>query len=125
MILVVLAALPAARLVKGKANDPLQHVSWWNGQYHSGVLVLSLSTLIGVGALYAADRNRFYRRWAFALIGMGVGAFPCLFYSVATPARDLWWVPLGEMLVLGLFWGMLIGLLLFYLLKREASDHVA
>jgi hypothetical protein len=125
MILLAFAALPPARLVRGKVNDPLQHASWWSGDYHSGAVVLSLSTVLGIGALYVVSRKHLYRRWVFVLIGICVGTFPFLFYSVATPARDAWWVPFGEMLVTGIFWGTIIGLILFYILKREVIAREA
>jgi hypothetical protein len=47
----IIAALIPSMSVKGRANDPLLHSTWWTMDQHSAVLVVSLDgTVCGVVA---------------------------------------------------------------------------
>jgi hypothetical protein len=42
----IIAALVPSMSVKGRANDPLLHSTWWTMDQHSAVLVVSLAAIL-------------------------------------------------------------------------------
>jgi hypothetical protein len=63
LVLNVLAALIPALGVKGRMHDPLLNARWWNHQYHSGVLVVSIAALVGSGLVYLLIRRKTVGWW--------------------------------------------------------------
>jgi hypothetical protein len=62
LLLNALAALVPALPVKGRANAPLLHTTWWNHEQHSAVLVVSAATIVGtVLKTLTRQRPRFSR----------------------------------------------------------------
>jgi hypothetical protein len=114
-ILNVLVALGPASQVKGRSNDPLLDVPWWPHEYHSAVLVVVGTALIGLGATYVLRRLKVVKWWAYSLCAASVGAVPGLFYLAATPPDYLPYVPIGDMVVIGVVFGFPIGAVIGYL----------
>jgi hypothetical protein len=53
------------------------------------------------------------RWWIFLLCGSLTGAFPSLFYLLAAPLTDVVLATLLVMLVIGVIWGALMGLIIY------------
>jgi len=120
----VLAALVPGLAVKGRVHDPLLNVRWWNHEYHSGVLVVSIAALVGTALVYLLIRRKILRWWAYCLCGAFAGAFPGLFYMIAMPGDDLARVPgffplFVSMVIAGFIWGALMGLLIYFAVGRR------
>jgi hypothetical protein len=108
-----LAALVPGMTVKGRANDPLLHATWWTYEQHSAVLAVAAAAILG-SVLVALFMWRNLRRWwVFLLCGSLTGAFPGLFYLVAAPLTDELLAALVAMLVIGVPWGALMGLVIY------------
>ena len=125
LVLNVLAAIIPGLGVKGRIHDPLLNARWWNHEYHSGVLVVSIATALGTGVVYLLIRRKIVRWWAYSLCGACVGAFPGLFYMIAMPGDDLARAPefsvlFTAMVIVGLIWGALMGLIIFFAVCRQA-----
>jgi len=123
LLLNVLAALAPGLAVKGRVHDPLLNARWWNHEYHSGILVVCIAALLGTAVVYLLIRRRIVRWWAYCLCAACVGAFPGLFYMIAMPADDLARAPgffplFVGMVTVGLIWGALMGLPIYFAVGR-------
>jgi hypothetical protein len=119
----MIAALIPAMDVKGRANDPLLHASWWKIDQHSAVLVVALAAIVGSALVFAATRNDFRKWWVFVACGILVGNFPATFYLAAAP--DGTFFPLADMYVSGTFCGVIAGIVLNLLLRRRKPSAAA
>jgi hypothetical protein len=116
-----IAALVPGMAVKGRANDPLLHATWWTYEQHSAVFAVAAAAICG-SALVAILMWRNLRRWwAFLMSGIFTGAFPALFYLVAAPLTDEVLVTLVAMLIIGSVWGALIGLVIYGAVGKPMS----
>jgi hypothetical protein len=107
--------------VKGRANDPLLHSTWWTTDQHSAVLVVSLAAILSSALVFLATRTG-NRQWIFVGCGIVAEDFPATFYLAAAP--DNVYVPLAEMYVDGTICGVVAGAVLTLLLrsrKRSAA----
>jgi len=123
LLLNVLAALVPGLGVKGRLHDPLLNARWWNHEYHSGILVVCIAALLGTALVYLLIRRRIVRWWAYCLCGASVGALPGLFYMIAMPTDDLARAPgffpiFVAMVTVGLIWGALMGLPIYFVVGR-------
>jgi hypothetical protein len=108
-----LAALVPGTVVKGRANDPLLHATWWTYDQHSAVLAVSAAAILG-SALVAILMWRNLRRWwVFLLSGSLTGSFPALFYLVAAPLTIEVLAAIAVMFIVGVIWGALMGLVIY------------
>jgi hypothetical protein len=124
LLLNVLAALVPGLAVKGRVHDPLLNARWWNHEYHSGVLVVSIAALVGTALVYLLIRRKIVRWWAYCFCGAFAGAFPGLFYMIAMPGEDLARVPgffplFVSMAIAGFIWGALMGVLIYFAVGRR------
>jgi hypothetical protein len=124
-LLNVLIALVPSLQVKGRANDPLLGLDWWPHAYHSAVFVVIATALLGLGAAYAMRRLDILEWWAYCLCAGIVGALPGLFYWAATPADALVLVPIENMLLSGILFGLPVGALIALLLRGGFTRHRA
>jgi hypothetical protein len=108
-----LAALVPGTVVKGRANDPLLHATWWNYGQHSAVLAVASAAILGSALVAVLMRRNLRRWWMFLLCGSLTGAFPALFYLVAAPLNGQLLAMLVVMLVIGVVWGALMGLVIY------------
>jgi hypothetical protein len=120
LLINVIAALVPAMDVKGRANDPLLHASWWKVDQHSAVLVVALAAIVGSALVFAATRNDFRKWWVFVGCGIIVGNFPATFYLAAAP--DGTPLPLADMYVSGTICGVIAGVVLNLLLRRRSPS---
>ena len=120
-LLNVLVALVPALQIKGRINDPLRELAWWPHAYHSAVLVVAGTALIGFGAAYTLGRLGVVRWWAYSLCAALVGALPGLFYLAATPAQYLPSVPIAQMLTNGIALGIPVGAVIAFLLRAGST----
>jgi hypothetical protein len=123
LLINVIAALVPAMDVKGRANDPLLHSSWWKVDQHSAVLVVALAAIAGSALVFAATRNDFRKWWVFVGCGIIVGNFPATFYFAAAP--DGTPLPLADMYVSGTICGVIAGVVLNLLLRRRPPSAAA
>ena len=114
----VIAALAPAMDVKGRANDPLRNVAWWQFDQHSAVAVVALAALLGTALAFVAARKGIRRWWVFAVCAVVAGDFPATFYLIAAPAGES--VPSADMYLTGTLAGMVAGVLLAFLLKGSS-----
>jgi hypothetical protein len=119
----IVAALVPAMQVKGRANDPLLHVSWWKADQHSAVLVVALAALTGSALVFAAARNNLRNWWVFVGCGILVGDFPAMFYRAVAPGGTA--LPLADMTVSGTICGAMAGIVLNHLLKHGKAGAAA
>jgi hypothetical protein len=124
LLLNVLAALVPGLAVKGRMHDPLLNARWWNHEYHSGVLVVSIAAVAGTALVYLLIRRKIVRWWAYCFCGAFAGAFPGLFYMIARPGEDLARVPgffplFVSMAIAGFIWGALMGLVIYFAVGRR------
>ena len=124
LVLNALAALVPASLVKGRANDPLMHSSWYTFEQHSAVLTVAAAAILGTGLVYLLLRRDLRRWWSFLLSGSATAMFPGFFYLAAAPLNDRTVAAFTAMLVLGLMWGALMGLAIYAIFRnsRQAPD---
>jgi hypothetical protein len=108
-----LAALVPGMTVKGRANDPLLHATWWTYQQHSAVLAVVAATVLGSVSVALLMKRNLRRWWIFVLCGSLTGAFPGLFYLVTAPFTVEILAALAVMLVIGVVWGALMGLAIY------------
>jgi hypothetical protein len=66
----VVAALIPTMSVKGRANDPLLHSTWWKVDQHSAVLVVVLAAIVGSALVFLATRRNIRTWWI--LVGCGI-----------------------------------------------------
>lgn len=121
LLVSVIAALVPATSVKGRANDPLLHCTWWKMEQHSAILVVALAALAGTALALAATRFNLRKWWVFVACGIVAGDFPATFYTMA--ACDSANAHLSEMYVTGTFCGLIAGLVLNnFLGSKKAPD---
>lgn len=113
LLLNALAALVPTSIVKSRANDPLLHSSWWTLDQHSGVLVVSAAAILGTVLVFLLLRRNLRRWWNFLLSGALTSIFPGLFYLVAAPQTPQLLVVAVAMIIVGLVWGSIIGLVIY------------
>ena len=113
-----LAALAPASILKGRANDPLLHTSWWTVDQHSAVIVVSVATVLGTILVFLLLKHNFRRWWMFLLSGSLTGMFPGLFYMVAAPLNDQLFVMTTAMIIAGLIWGGLMGVAIYAVVRK-------
>jgi hypothetical protein len=108
-----LAALVPGTVVKGRANDPLLHATWWTYEQHSAVVAVAAAAILGSVLIGFLIWRNLRRWWIFLLCGSMTGAFPSLFYLVAAPLTDVVLATLLVMLVVGVICGALMGLIIY------------
>jgi hypothetical protein len=119
----VIAALVPAMEVKGRANDPLLHASWWKVDQHSAVLVVAMAAILGTALAFAATRNDFRKWWVFVGCGVLAGNFPATFYLAAAPEGTF--LPFTDMYVSGTVCGVIAGIVLNLLLRHRNPSAAA
>jgi len=119
----IITSLVPAMEVKGRANDPLLHASWWKVDQHSAVLVVAMAAILGSALVFAATRNDFRKWWVFVGCGILVGNFPAAFYLAAAPEGTLF--PFADMFVSGTFCGVIAGIVLSLLLRHRKPNAAA
>lgn len=119
----IVAALVPAMDVKGRANDPLLHSSWWKMDQHSAVLVVALAAVTGSILVFAATQANLRKWWVYIGCGIFVGIFPATFYLIAAP--DGYPVPLADMYIGGLFCGAIAGVVLNGMLRMRKASTAA
>jgi len=118
LLLNALAALVPASIVKGRVNDPLLRASWYTLEQHSAALVVSAAAILGTVLVYFLLRRNLRRWWIFLLSGSFTAMFPGLFYLVAAPLNDQILAAAVAMIIVGLIWGALIGVVIYVLVGR-------
>jgi hypothetical protein len=113
-----LAALVPGTVIKGRANDPLLHTRWWTYDQHSVVVAVAASALLGTVLISLFMWRNFRRWWVFLICGSLTGALPSLIYLVAAPLTDVALARLLVMLLVGVVWGALMGLLIYGVVGR-------
>ena len=114
LLLNVIAGLVPSLLVKGRANDPLLYATWWTHDQHSAVLVVSATAIVGTVLVYVLLWRNLRRWWTFVLCGMLTSTLPGLFYLAATPPLpDQVMGALIAMVIVGVVWGALVGLIIY------------
>jgi hypothetical protein len=119
----IIAALIPSMSVKGRANDPLLHSTWWTMDQHSAVLVVSLAAILSSALVFLATRTGNRQWWIFVGCGIVAGDFPATFY-LAT-ASDNVYLPLTEMYVDGTVCGVVAGAVLTLLLRSRKRSAAA
>jgi hypothetical protein len=119
----IIAALIPSMSVKGRANDPLLHSTWWTMDQHSAVLVVSLAAILSSALVFAAKRTGVRRWWIFVGCGIVAGDFPATFYLAAAPYDEH--IPLADMYFAGTFCGVVAGLVLNALLRNPKTSAAA
>jgi hypothetical protein len=107
------AALVPGMVVKGRANDPLLHASWWTFEQHSAVVAVAAAAVLGSALIGLVMWRDLRRWWVFLLCGSLTGAIPSLFYLMTAPLTDVVLATLMVMLVIGVVWGALMGLIIY------------
>jgi hypothetical protein len=108
-----LAALVPGTVVKGRANDPLLHATWWTYEQHSAVVAVAAAAILGSVLIGFLMWRNLRLWWVFLSCGSLTGAFPSLFYLVAAPLTDVVLATLLVMFVIGVIWGALMGLIIY------------
>jgi hypothetical protein len=124
-ILNVIVALVPALQVQGKTNDPLLNVDWWPHQYHSAVLVVAGTALVGVSAAFALRRVGVTKWWGYSLCSAAVGAVPGLFYLAAAPTDYIPNSFFVGMVVIGAAFGFPLGAVIAYVLRGNVAKRGA
>jgi len=119
----IIAALIPSMSVKGRANDPLLHSTWWKMDQHSAVLVVALAAILSSALVFLASRIGIRQWWIFVSCGIVAGDLPATFY-LAT-ASDNIRLPLTEMYVDGTVCGVVAGAVLTLLLRSRKRSAVA
>jgi hypothetical protein len=119
----LIAALIPSMTVKGRANDPLLHSTWWTMDQHSAVLVVALAAILSSALVFAAVRQGIRKWWIFVCCGILAGDFPATFYLATAPGDA--YLPLAEMYVDGTFFGVIAGAVLALLLRNQKQKAVA
>ncbi|MGB6307725.1 MAG: hypothetical protein WBF89_08010 [Steroidobacteraceae bacterium] len=119
----MIAALIPSMCVKGRANDPLLHSSWWTLDQHSAVLVVCLAAISSSVLAFVATRTGNRQWWIFVGCGVVAGNFPATFYLATAP--DNVHVPLAEMYVDGTVCGLIAGAVLTLMLRNRTKSAAA
>jgi hypothetical protein len=123
LLLNMIAALIPSMSVKGRANDPLLHSTWWTMDQHSAVLVVGIATILSSALVFLATRTGNRQWWVFVGCGIVAGDFPATFYLATAP--DNVHLPLAEMYVDGTLCGLLAGAVLTLLLRDRKRPAAA
>ena len=123
LLINIIAALIPSMRVKGRANDPLLHSTWWTMDQHSAVLVVSLAAILSSALVFLAARTGIRQWWIFVGCGIVAGDFPATFYLATTP--DNAYLPLTEMYVDGTGCGVVAGAVLTLLLRSRKRSAAA
>jgi hypothetical protein len=123
LLINIIAALVPAMSVKGRANDPLLHATWWTIDQHSAVLVVSLAAILASALVFLFTRKGIRKWWVFVGCGILAGDFPATFY-LATASDDTS-LPLADMYFGGTFCGVLAGVALNLLLRNRTPKAAA
>ena len=123
LLINIIAAMIPAMSVKGRANDPLLHSTWWTADQHSAVMVVCLAALMSSALVFLATRRDFPQWWIFVGCGIADGDFPATFYFATAP--DSAYLPLAEMYVNGTVCGVLAGAALTVLLRNRNPSAAA
>lgn len=119
----IIAALIPSMSVKGRANDPLLHSTWWTMDQHSAVLVVSLAAILSSALVFLVTRTGNRQWWIFVGCGIVAGDFPATFYLAV--ASDRVYLPLTEMYVDGTLCGLVAGAVLTFLLRSRKRSAAA
>src|SRR5260221_1663299 len=119
----IIAALVPSMSVKGRANDPLLHSTWWTMDQHSAVLVVSLAAILSSALVFLATRTGNRQWWIFVGCGIVAGAFPATFYLATAP--DNVYFPPAEMYVDGTICGGAAGAVLTLFLRSRKRSAAA
>jgi hypothetical protein len=82
-------------------------------------MVVVLGTVVATALMYGLLLTNRARWWTCGLAGAVAGLFPGLFYLLATPDSDIVWVPIGQMLARGLVAGSVVGLISYFVTKKQ------
>jgi len=123
LLINIIAAMIPAMSVKGRANDPLLHSTWWTADQHSAVMVVCLAALVSSALVFLATRRDFRQWWIFVGCGIVAGDFPATFYFATAP--DTVYLPLAEMYVDGTVCGLLAGAVLTVMLRNRKRSATA
>jgi Na+/melibiose symporter-like transporter len=119
LLLNALAGLVPSLVVKGRVNDPLRYATWWTYDQHSAVLVVSATAIVGTVLVYLLIWRNLTRWWTFLLCGILTAALPGLFYLAAAPLPDQMLVAVIVMLIIGVVWGALVGLVIYGVVGKQ------
>jgi hypothetical protein len=123
LLINIIAAMIPAMSVKGRANDPLLHSTWWTADQHSAVMVVCLAALVSSALVFLATRRDFRQWWIFVGCGIVAGDFPATLYFATAP--DNVYLPLTEMYVDGTVCGVVAGAVLTVLLRSRKVSATA
>jgi hypothetical protein len=123
LLINIIAALVPAMRVKGRANDPLLHATWWKVDQHSAVLAVSLAAVLASALVFFVTRKGIRKWWIFVGCGIVAGDFPATFYWAT--ASDDTSLPLTGMYFGGTFFGVLAGVALSVLLRNRTPKAAA
>jgi hypothetical protein len=116
-----LAALVPGMTVRGRANDPLLRSTWWPYEQHSAVVAVAAAAILGSVLVSLVMRRNLRRWWMFLLCGSFTGAFPGLFYLIVAPLPDTVLASVVAMLIIGVIWGALMGLVIYCTVGRKPT----
>jgi hypothetical protein len=119
VLLNALAAVIPASMVKGRANDPLLHASWYTFEQHSAALVVPAAAILGTALIYFLLRHNLRSWWMFLLSGSFIAMFPGMFYLIAAPLNDQILTTAVAMIIVGLVWGALIGVVTYAVVRKS------
>jgi membrane associated rhomboid family serine protease len=125
LLINILVALPPSMRVKGRANDPLLHATWWTIDQHSAVLVVAAAAIFGAALALVLNQMKGRKWWAFVLSGVLVGIFPATFYYLAAPVAAVSALPLADMYASGTICGVIGGFVLYGLLRKGKEAPAA
>jgi len=123
LLINIIAALIPSMSVKGRANDPLLHSTWWTMDQHSAVLVVALAAIVSSALVFLATRTGIRQWWIFVGCGIVAGDFPATFYLAM--ASENVHLPLAEMYVNGTVCGLVAGAVLTLLLRNRKQSAAA
>jgi hypothetical protein len=121
LLINIITALIPSMSVKGRANDPLLHSTWWRADQHSAVMVVCLAALLSSALVFLSTRKDIRQWWIFVGCGIVAGDFPATFY-LATASGSVY-PPLTEMYVDGTVCGVVAGAVLTLLLKNQKAKR--
>ncbi len=108
-----LAAFVPGMGVQGRARDPLLHATWWTYEQHSAIIAVAVAAILGSVLIGLLMWRNLRRWWVFLFCGKLTGTFPSLFYLVVAPLTREVLIRLLAMLVVGVVWGALMGLITY------------
>jgi hypothetical protein len=123
LLLGALTALVPATALKGRDSDLMLYTSWWPEEYHSGVFVVVTGAVLMTAIVLILGRYGFWKWWAFALTGAGIGIFPSVVYFLASLGHPEWLPLLGAMFIVGAIWGVIVITALFFILRPGTENN--